>query len=83
MIACLRAISLPEELLEPLRRQGRIARRILNIAMSKIRLDRPRVVAIVGELIAAGVAQHVGMRLDAQIGRNGCSLNHAGERWRR
>ena len=38
--------------------------------MTQIRLDRARVVAIVGELVAAGVAQHVGMRLDAQIGRH-------------
>ena len=37
--------------------------------MSEIRLDRARVVAVVGELVAAGVAQHVSVRLDAQIGR--------------
>ena len=37
--------------------------------MPEMRLDRARVVAIVGELVAAGMAQHVGMRLDAQIGR--------------
>jgi hypothetical protein len=40
--------------------------------MPEIRLDRTRVVAIVGDLIAASMAQHVGMRLDAQIGRDGC-----------
>jgi hypothetical protein len=47
--------------------------------MSEIRLDRTRVVAVVGELVAAGVAQHVSVRLDAQIGRDGCPLDHAGE----
>jgi hypothetical protein len=63
--------------------QRRIARHVLNIAMPEIRLDRTRVVTIVGELIAAGMAEHVGMCLDAQIGRNGCPLNHAGESGRR
>ena len=35
-----------------------------------MRLDRTRVVTIVGELFA-GIAEHVGMRLDAQIGGDG------------
>jgi hypothetical protein len=47
---------------EPLRCQSGIARRVLNVAMPEIRLDRACVVSIVGELIAAGMAQHVGMR---------------------
>ena len=51
--------------------------------MPEIRLDRARVVAIVGELIAAGMAKHVGMRLDAQISRAGCPLDHSGEAGRR
>ena len=34
--------------------------------MPEVRLDRARVVAIVGELVAAGVAEHVGLHLDAQ-----------------
>jgi hypothetical protein len=52
-------------LLEPLRRQGGIARRVLDIAMPEVRLDRAGIVAVVGELVAAGVAEHVGVRLDA------------------
>jgi hypothetical protein len=64
--------SISKEFLEPQRRQGGVARRILDVAMPEIRLDRSRVVAIVGELVAAGVPQHVGVRLDAQIGRGGC-----------
>jgi hypothetical protein len=31
--------------------------------MSEVRLDRPRVVTIVGELITAGMAEHVGVGL--------------------
>ena len=34
--------------------------------MPEIRLDRPRVVPVVGELVAAGMPEHVGMRLYAQ-----------------
>ena len=51
--------------------------------MPEIGLDRARVVAVVGELVAAGMAEHVGMRLDAQIGRDGCPLDQAGEAGRR
>jgi hypothetical protein len=47
--------------------------------MPEVRLDCPRVVAIVGELVAAGMAEHMGVRLDAQIGRDGCPLDHVGE----
>jgi hypothetical protein len=32
--------------------------RVLNVPVPEIVLDRPRVVAVVGELVAAGVAQH-------------------------
>jgi hypothetical protein len=64
--------SISKKFLEPMRCQGGIARRILNVAMPEIRLDSTRVVAIVGELVAARVAEHVGVRLDAQIGRDGC-----------
>jgi hypothetical protein len=31
-------------------------------------LYRPRIVALVGELVAVGMAKHVGLRLDAEIG---------------
>ena len=51
--------------------------------MPEIRLDRTRVVAVIGELVAASVAEHVGMRLDAEIGRKGCPFDHAGEAGRR
>jgi hypothetical protein len=33
--------------------KGRIARRVLNVAVPEIRLDRARVVSIIGELVAA------------------------------
>jgi hypothetical protein len=68
-------LSIPKKLLEPLRRQSGIARRILDVAMPEIGLDRTRVVAVVGELVTAGMPQHVGMMpgsattFDARLGR--------------
>jgi hypothetical protein len=47
------ATLVSKELPEPLRRQGRIARRILNVAVPEIGLDRTRIVAVVGELVSA------------------------------
>jgi hypothetical protein len=76
-------ISISKKFPEPLRRQGDVARRILNVAVTQISLDRSCVVTIVGELGAASMAQHVGVRLDAQIGRHGCPLDHAREAGRR
>jgi hypothetical protein len=46
--------------------------------MPEIGLNRTRVAAVVGKLVA-GMAEHVGMRLVAQISRSGCPLDHAGE----
>jgi hypothetical protein len=41
-----RGRSISPEFLEPLRRQGGVARRILNIAMPEIGLEGPRVVPL-------------------------------------
>ena len=51
--------------------------------MSEVRLDRPRVVAVVRQFVAAGMPQHVSVRLDAQIGHGGRPLDHAGKARRR
>lgn len=37
--------------------------------MSQVVLDEPGVRTLVGERVAAGVAQHVGVRLDGQLGQ--------------
>ena len=44
------ANSIPKKLLKPLRRQGGIAGRILNVAMPEVRLDRTRVVPSLASL---------------------------------
>ncbi len=38
-----------------------------------------RVVALVGQRVAAGVPQHVRVRLEAELGLGPCPLDHAGE----
>jgi hypothetical protein len=43
--------------------------------MAQIGLDRPRIAAIVRKLVTAGMTQHVGMSLDAQICRSNCPLH--------
>jgi hypothetical protein len=35
--------------------------------------------AIVGQLVPAGMPQHVGVRLDTKLGRNSRPLHHSGE----
>jgi hypothetical protein len=51
--------------------------------MAKPALDRSCVVALIGEGIAAGVPQHVGVRLDLQAGGDRGALDHTGEPGRR
>jgi hypothetical protein len=44
-------------------------------SMAEPSLDRPGVVPLVGEGVAAGVAQHVGMGLDLKVGASRGSLD--------
>ena len=53
------------EILEPICRQFGVAGGMLNVAVSQIMLDRPRVLPVVGQLVAGGVAQHVRMDRDS------------------
>jgi hypothetical protein len=55
------AASIPPEVLEPVRRPRRVDGRAGDRAMSEPALDRPGVVPLVGQRVAAGMAQHVGM----------------------
>ena len=47
--------------------------------MTEPPLDRPGVMPLVGERIAAGVAKHVRMRLQFEAGTNGRALDHPGK----
>ena len=64
-VRCLGGVAGPlvlsPEILEPARRQLSIAHGVLDIPVPEVGLERPRVVALVGQRKATGVAQHVGM----------------------
>jgi hypothetical protein len=51
--------------------------------MSEPRLDGAGIVPLVGEGVAAGVAQHVRMRLEVEAGFRAGTLDHLGEAARR
>jgi hypothetical protein len=65
----------PPEILEPSHSHFGIADGVLDILMTEVVLQRTSIVAIVGELVSAGVPEHV--RVDAKwhLGR---SLQGAG-----
>jgi hypothetical protein len=47
--------------------------------MPEIGLESARVVALIGQCIAASVPEHVRMRLEIQLGLDPCAFDHAGE----
>ena len=47
--------------------------------MPEIGLQCPGVMAVIGKLVTAGVAQHVRMGLKRKFGRAARALDHAGE----
>ncbi len=51
-------LVLPESV-EPVRRKLGVPHRMLNVFVSQVMLDRPGVVAVIGELEPARMAQHV------------------------
>ena len=53
--------------------------------MSKVRLKRSGVVTLVGQRVAAGMAQHVRVYLEGQLGVPARALDHAGKSlpWKR
>ena len=57
------------EILEPVCRQFRVPNRVRDVPVPQVMLDRPRVLAVVDELIAGGVAEHVRVDRKAQTCR--------------
>jgi hypothetical protein len=80
---CLQGLApralLPPEVFEPLRSQFGVPDRVLNVAVTKVRLQRPRVMAGIGQCEAARVPQHVGMGLEDEAGRPAGTLDKLGE----
>jgi hypothetical protein len=54
------------KVLEPCRRQFGVANRMLNVAVSEVSLQRPRVVTSVRERVAAGVLEHMRVSFEAK-----------------
>src|SRR5262249_8661420 len=68
--------SLPPEVLEPVRRQRRVNRGASDRPMPEPTLDRPGVVPLVGEGVAAGVPQYMRVRLQLQARAGRGALDH-------
>src|SRR3954470_18330582 len=66
----------PPKILEPSRRQLRIANRVLNIPVAQVGLQRPRVVSPVGQGVAASMSQHMRVSLETQFRLDTGTLNH-------
>jgi hypothetical protein len=91
-------LVLPEAF-EPIGRQFRILGRMLDVLVPQVGLQAARIVAVVGELVAAGVPQHVRVYLECREpsrlartrehlgktvgGERGTTLGHEHERRRR
>jgi hypothetical protein len=71
--------SAPPQVLESVRRQCRVDGGAGDRATLGPSLDRPGVVSLVREGIAAGVPQHVGMDLELQAAGGRGTLDHLGE----
>jgi hypothetical protein len=53
--------------------------RVLDVLVAEVGLQRPGIDAVVGELEAAGVAQHVRVHLELEAGGFGGTREHAGK----
>jgi hypothetical protein len=78
-MAALASLLIPPEVLEPVRRQWRVDGRAGDRPMPEPSLDRPGVVSLVGEGVAASVPENVGMGLELKAGTCGGALDHSGE----
>ena len=56
------------EIFEPIGCQLRVSNGVLNIPVSKVVLQRASIVAIIGEFVAASMAQHVRMDWEWHLG---------------
>ena len=64
-------------MLEPTGRQRRIAHGGCNAAVPKVVLDSPGILAVIGQLVAAAMAQHVAMNEKTEPGRLARPRHHA------
>ena len=69
----------PPKVFEPHRRQVGVAHCVLNVFLPQVCLQRPGIVTTVRQRIAAGMSEHVRVRLEAELGLDTCSFDHPGE----
>jgi hypothetical protein len=69
--------SNPPEVLESRRRQFRVPPCVLNVFVTEVGLQCPRVMPLVGQRVPASMPEHVRMSFEAQLGLDACSLNNA------
>ena len=74
--ACKESILLPPQSFKSRRVRGRVSDGVLNVPVSQIVLNQPRVCALVGEGKAACMAEHMRMRLDGQACALPIGANH-------
>ena len=60
--------SILPKILKPVRGQIRVPRRVLDVAMPEVLLNRSRVVAVVGQFVAGRTAEHVRMNRELKAG---------------
>src|SRR6266576_6577433 len=70
------SLLISPESFEPIRRECSVSRRVLDVLVPEIRLERARIVAVICQFVTAGVAKHVSMSLYAQTSRDSRSLDH-------
>ena len=87
-------LSVPPKVFEAVRRHVGVPDRVLDVLVPKVVLQGPRVVAIIGQLEPAGMAQHVGVdrewhlrgfpeALDKPVETDGTGYRRARKRTRR
>ena len=72
-------LSVPPKLFEAVGRQFSVPDRVLNVLVPEVMLQGPRVVAVVGQLEAAGMAKHVWMDREWHLGGLPDTLDEAME----
>jgi hypothetical protein len=70
---------LPPEILKPGRRELRIADRVLDVFVTEIRLQRPRIVTLVCQRVPAGMTEHMRVGLERKLRFVARPFNHAVE----
>ena len=71
------------EVLEAGRRQFGIAHRVLDVAVPEVSLQRASIDAVIGELEATGVSQHVRVHWETESGCNAKPRDHLAKARRR